>query len=74
MSGGNAAGTLPSATAGLRPQTNACRTTIDLSGLWTLRFDDRDWHAGIRDGVPVGVPGSWNDQLPGARDELGPAW
>ncbi len=58
----------------LRPQTNACRTAIDLSGPWLLRFDDRDWHAGIRDGIPVGVPGSWNDQVPGARDELGPAW
>lgn len=54
--------------AGLRPQTNACRTAIDLSGLWLLRFDDRD------DAIPVAVPGSWNDQVPGARDELGPAW
>ena len=59
---------------GLRPQTNACRTAVDLSGLWMLRFDDRDWHGGIKDGIPVGVPGSWNDQVPGARDELGPAW
>ncbi len=58
----------------LRPQTNACRTAVDLSGIWTLRFDDRDWHDGIRHGIPVGVPGSWNDQVPGARDELGPAW
>jgi len=74
VSSGAAAGTLPTATGGLRPQTNACRVSVELSGLWTLRFDDRDWHAGIRDGIPVGVPGSWNDQVPGARDELGPAW
>jgi beta-glucuronidase len=60
----------------LRPQTNACRTALDLSGLWTFRLGDRDqdWHGGIPDGIPVGVPGSWNDQVPGARDELGPAW
>src|SRR5215469_3927493 len=59
---------------GLRPQTNGCRTAVDLSGLWTIRFGDGDWHAGVEDGLPIGVPGSWNDQLPGARDELGPAW
>ena len=58
----------------LRPQTNACRTAVDLSGLWTLRFGRGNWQDGIPDGVPVGVPGSWNDQLPGARDEFGPAW
>jgi beta-glucuronidase len=58
----------------LRPQTNACRTAVDLSGLWMLTFEDRNWHDGIEDGSPIGVPGSWNDQLPGARDELGPAW
>ena len=68
------AGPPPTATAGLRPQTNTCRTAVDLSGLWMFRFDDQDLHAGIEDGVPIGVPGSWNDQLPGARDELGPAW
>lgn len=60
--------------AALRPQTNACRTAVDLSGPWLLRFGDGDWQGGIGDGTPVGVPGSWNDQLPGARDELGPAW
>jgi beta-glucuronidase len=60
--------------AGLRPQTNACRTAVDLSGLWMLRFGDQDWQDGIPDGIPVGVPGSWNDQVPGARDEFGPAW
>jgi beta-glucuronidase len=58
----------------LRPQTNACRTAVDLSGLWTLRFGRGNWQDGIPDGIPVGVPGSWNDQLPGARDEFGPAW
>ncbi len=60
--------------AGLRPQTNSCRTAVDLSGLWMFRLGDQDWHGGVPGGIPVGVPGSWNDQVPGARDELGPAW
>jgi beta-glucuronidase len=62
----------PPPVAGLRPQTNTCRTAVDLSGVWLFRLGDE--RAGVEDGVPIGVPGSWNDQLPGARDELGPAW
>lgn len=66
----------------LRPQTNACRLAVDLSGSWLFRLGDGSgdgsgeggWGAGVPDGVPIGVPGSWNDQVPGARDELGPAW
>ena len=58
----------------LRPQNNACRTALDLSGVWLIRFGAADWSGGLPDGIPVGVPGSWNDQLPGARDDLGPAW
>jgi len=60
--------------AHLRPQTNARRTALDLSGVWLVRLGDRDWSRGLPGGIPVGVPGSWNDQLPGARDDLGPAW
>jgi len=71
-----------SAASPLRPQTNACRLAVDLSGTWLFRLGDDvgddsgdgDWHGGIAGGIPVGVPGSWNDQVPGARDELGPAW
>lgn len=58
----------------LRPQTNACRLALDLSGPWLMRLGDGDWSDGVAGGIPVGVPGSWNDQVPGARDELGPAW
>jgi beta-glucuronidase len=58
----------------LRPQANEFRAVHDLSGVWLLRLGDGDWRCGVPDGVPVGVPGSWNDQVPGARDELGPAW
>lgn len=64
----------------LRPQANGCRLAHDLSGTWSFRLDPADegpgrgWCCGVPDTVPVGVPGSWNDQVPGARDELGPAW
>ncbi|MDX6504387.1 MAG: beta-glucuronidase [Gaiellaceae bacterium] len=64
----------------LRPQTNAFRLAHDLSGLWGIRFDPdgvghgEGWSAGVPDPTPIAVPGSWNDQLPGVRDELGPAW
>jgi beta-glucuronidase len=58
----------------LRPQANACRTALDLSGIWLIRFGDADWPGGLPGGIPVGVPGSWNDQLPDSRDDLGPAW
>ncbi len=56
----------------LRPQTNECRLAFDLSGVWLFRLgeDEGDWSGA----VPVGVPGSWNDQVPGIRDEFGPAW
>jgi beta-glucuronidase len=58
----------------LRPQTNACRLAVDLSGTWLFRLGDGDWRSGTGAATPVGVPGSWNDQIPGIRDELGPAW
>lgn len=64
----------------LRPQTNSCRTALDLSGVWGLRLDpadegrERGWWRAVPDPVPVAVPGSWNEQVPGARDALGPAW
>jgi beta-glucuronidase len=68
-----------SAASPLRPQTNECRLALDLSGTWLIQLGsndigDGDWGGGVADGIPVGVPGSWNDQVPGARDELGPAW
>jgi len=58
----------------LRPQANEFRAVHELSGVWLLRLGEGDWRSGVPDGLPVGVPGSWNDQVPGARDELGPAW
>src|SRR5450759_1668336 len=64
----------------LRPQTNRFRIAYDLSGVWAIRFDPDDvgraagWSAGVPDAAPIAVPGSWNDQLVGVRDELGPAW
>jgi beta-glucuronidase len=42
----------------IRPQTNAARTAIDLSGLWTFQADQPS--APLLD---IAVPGSWNEQL-----------
>src|SRR5260221_11580523 len=64
----------------LRPQTNAFRAVHDLSGIWSIRLDEADegrgagWHEGVPEATPIAVPASWNDQLVGARDNLGPAW
>ena len=51
----------------LRPQRNAFRQFLDLSGFWDFRFDGDDgWR-------PIAVPASWNDQFAEGRDHLGPA-
>ena len=53
----------------LRPQINTFRSVQDLSGLWEAKADpegageSRRWHEGFGGGVPIGVPGSWNEQL-----------
>ncbi|NJS13730.1 MAG: beta-galactosidase [Sphingopyxis sp.] len=72
----------------LRPQTNACRTAQDLSGIWHIRLDPDDagraagWASGLQGQgfatapLPIAVPGSWNEQLSeaGATNHVGPAW
>lgn len=64
----------------LYPQENRFRTTRDLSGYWSLRLDPKDegvrrgFSRGIGTGTPIAVPASYNDQLEGARDYLGPVW
>ena len=64
----------------LFPQSNPFRQCIDLSGFWDLRFDPANvgqgagWMNGFRDGRPVAVPGSWNDQFEDGRDYLGRTW
>lgn len=66
----------------IRPQRNAFRDFIDLSGLWRIRFDPNDegeelgWGAGISGSLPIAVPGSWNEQLAeaGYMNYVGAAW
>lgn len=67
----------------IRPQRNAFRDAIDLSGLWRIAFDPErqgealGWPSGlIGETFPVAVPGSWNEQLAeaGFMDYVGPAW
>lgn len=66
----------------IRPQSNAFRDRIDLSGVWRVRFDPdgvgeaSGWSAGIGEGFSIAVPGSWNEQLAeaGFMNYVGAAW
>jgi beta-glucuronidase len=64
----------------LFPETNRHRRTTDLSGIWGLRLDPKDegrkkgFPKGIGKARPIAVPASYNEQLEGARDYLGPVW
>lgn len=66
----------------IRPQSNAFRDRIDLSGVWRVRFDPdgvgeaSGWSAGIGEGFALAVPGSWNEQLAeaGFMNYVGAAW
>jgi beta-glucuronidase len=64
----------------LYPRVNRFRQLIDLCGFWDFRPDPREegnaagWAMGFDDGAPLAVPASWNDQMAGLRDFLGPAW
>ncbi|HEX9653212.1 MAG TPA: beta-glucuronidase [bacterium] len=66
----------------LFPQTNRCRTTLDLSGIWQLKADANDhglndgWANGFHADAEVGVPGSWNEQLSelGLMNYIGVVW
>ena len=64
----------------LLPQTNSCRTLLDLSGLWDFQPDPdacgeaRGWCTRLPAPRRAAVPGSWNEQFGELRDYLGPAW
>ena len=64
----------------LYPQQNELREARDLSGLWQFALDREDlgeregWFGGLPDARAIAVPASWNEQIPEARDFLGPAW
>lgn len=66
----------------LYPQTNRCRTVIDLSGCWEIKIDaennggQQDWQHGFAPDAIVAVPGSWNEQLAelGLMNYIGAVW
>ena len=64
----------------LRPQQNATRATLDLSGLWDFAIDPDDageaegWYNGIPQPRQIAVPGSWNEQFTDTDLYLGPGW
>ena len=53
---------------------------VDLSGLWDFKLDPKDegerssWFSGLESPTSIAVPGSWNEQIDGAFNYLGPAW
>lgn len=65
---------------GLYPQQNEIRNTINLSGIWQFKKDSVEagesahWYTGLQGSVPIAVPGSWNEQIDGMRDYMGPVW
>jgi beta-glucuronidase len=68
----------------MRPQRNAYRQALDLSGIWRIAFDPDDagerlgWANGLPSDAahPIAIPGSWNEQLAelGAMNFVGTAW
>lgn len=64
----------------LRPQQNAFRNMLDLSGLWRFQLDPREegeaqgWARALPAPRFIAVPCSWNDLFDDARDYLGLAW
>jgi beta-glucuronidase len=53
----------------LRPQVNACREAMNLSGLWSFCADSANvglsmqWQRGLPQKTDIAVPGSWNEQI-----------
>ncbi|KAA2211234.1 beta-glucuronidase [Pseudoroseomonas oryzae] len=64
----------------LRPQQNAHRNLLDISGLWDFQMDPGEegeaagWFRALPMPRPIVVPCSWNDLYDDARDYLGLAW
>lgn len=63
----------------LFPQTNRCRTSIRLDGLWQFQAehpgtDTSSWPQGLPAPVLLAVPGSWNEQREDLFRFFGPGW
>ena len=70
----------PGLLGAMRPQQNAHRNLMDLSGFWQFQLDPKNEgeQANWKDGLPsprvIPVPASWNDLFDDAADYLGYAW
>ena len=64
----------------LFPQQNDLRNTLNISGIWKFKKDADDigekekWFSGLKESVPIAVPGSWNEQFEDIRDYMGLVW
>ena len=66
--------------AAMRPQQNAYRNLMDLSGFWQFQLDPKgegemaNWKDGLPSPRVIPVPASWNDLFDDAANYLGFAW
>jgi len=66
--------------AAMRPQQNAHRNLMDLSGFWQFQLDPKgegeqsNWKDGLPSPRVIPVPASWNDLFDDAANYLGYAW
>ena len=64
----------------LFPEQNSQRNILNLSGIWNFKVDSNNvgekegWFSGLKNGKPIAVPASWNDQYDELRDYMGIAW
>jgi beta-glucuronidase len=64
----------------LFPQQNDVRNTLNISGIWKFKKDStgvgekEQWFNGLKESVPIAVPGSWNEQFEDIRDYMGLVW
>ncbi len=64
----------------LFPQQNDLRNALNISGIWQFKKDGdgkgekEQWYNGLKQSVPIAVPGSWNEQFEDIRDYMGLVW
>lgn len=64
----------------LFPQQNQLRNLLNLSGIWQCSIDSLErgeqerWYEGLKESIPIAVPGSWNEQYEDIRNYMGMVW
>jgi beta-glucuronidase len=64
----------------LYPQQNLRRNKLEISGIWDFQIDpdklgeNQGWYKGLKNGRPIAVPGSWNEQYEDLYNYFGLSW